>query len=160
MKKTVLIIAAWALLAGCMNRRATTPESAYKNIVPKDVTDVAEEDLLGEADGVHTARTSLDYWGTYKGVLPCADCSGIETVLTLERDGTYEIATRYLGKSDRTYTSEGTYRWDQYGQGIVLDGGDAHGYRYFVAEGRLFQLDLDGNRITGDLADHYILTKE
>ncbi len=27
----------------------------------------------------HTAETALDYEGTYKGILPCADCPGIAT---------------------------------------------------------------------------------
>ncbi|HSH50375.1 MAG TPA: copper resistance protein NlpE N-terminal domain-containing protein, partial [Bacteroidales bacterium] len=28
---------------------------------------------------MHTSEISLDWQGTYKGVLPCADCPGIET---------------------------------------------------------------------------------
>ena len=34
---------------------------------------------------IHNAETSLDYRGTYRGVLPAADCPGIETTLTLKR---------------------------------------------------------------------------
>ena len=35
---------------------------------------------------IHNAETSLDYEGTYKGVLPAADCPGIETTLILNPD--------------------------------------------------------------------------
>ena len=32
---------------------------------------------------MHTAETSLDYYGVYKGTTPAADCPGIELTLTL-----------------------------------------------------------------------------
>jgi len=38
---------------------------------------------------------SLDWAGSYHGVLPCADCAGIETTLILDYDLTYRIITRY-----------------------------------------------------------------
>lgn len=34
---------------------------------------------------MHTAETSLDYYGVYKGTTPAADCPGIELTLTLKR---------------------------------------------------------------------------
>ena len=38
---------------------------------------------------MHTAETSLDYYGVYKGTVPAADCPGIELTLTLKKDRTY-----------------------------------------------------------------------
>ena len=37
-------------------------------------------------DPAHNSRNSLDWAGIYEGVLPCADCPGIQTRLTLSRD--------------------------------------------------------------------------
>ncbi|WP_410201693.1 copper resistance protein NlpE N-terminal domain-containing protein, partial [Escherichia coli] len=34
---------------------------------------------------------------SWRGVLPCADCEGIETSLFLEKDGTWVMNERYLG---------------------------------------------------------------
>ncbi len=34
---------------------------------------------------------------SWRGVLPCADCEGIETSLFLEKDGTRVMNERYLG---------------------------------------------------------------
>ena|SRR5690554_8196743 len=48
----------------------------------------------------HTAQNSLDWQGTYSGVLPCADCSGMETQLTLNEDHTYVLTDTYLGETD------------------------------------------------------------
>ena len=37
---------------------------------------------------MHTAEISLDYYGTYKGTLPAADCPGINVTLTLNKNKT------------------------------------------------------------------------
>ena len=42
------------------------------------------------------SRNSLDWAGTYSGVLPCSDCRGVETYLTINTNNTYEIKRRYL----------------------------------------------------------------
>ena len=43
------------------------------------------------------SQNSLDWEGTYRGILPCADCEGIETKITLSANGTYEYKASYLG---------------------------------------------------------------
>ena len=57
---------------------------------------------------IHNAETSLDYRGTYRGVLPAADCPGIETTLTLKPDGTYSLHEEYLER-DARFDAEGAY---------------------------------------------------
>ena len=42
------------------------------------------------APSTATARDSLDWAGSYEGVLPCADCPGIRTRVTLSDNGRYE----------------------------------------------------------------------
>jgi uncharacterized lipoprotein NlpE involved in copper resistance len=42
---------------------------------------------------MHNSRISLDWAGTYEGVLPCADCPGTKTRLTLNQDGSYLLVT-------------------------------------------------------------------
>jgi len=52
---------------------------------------------------------------TYEGVLPCADCSGLKTELTLNRNAsssapeTYKLRETYLGKSAGTRTTTGKW---------------------------------------------------
>jgi len=108
----------------------------------------------------HNARNSLDWFGIYEGVLPCADCEGIYTRIELDREESYRKITHYLGKGDGTvYESEGTFIWDETGNRITLKGAEGAN-RYFVSENRLIQLDLQGERITGDLAELYELKKQ
>lgn len=107
------------------------------------------------------SRTSLDWPGTYMGILPCANCEGILTEVRLKADNTYEIATQYLSKSKEINRKKGAIEWDASGNSIRLVGanqpsGDLH---YQVGENWLLQLDPKGNRIEGELADLYRLAK-
>ena len=106
------------------------------------------------------SRTSLDWPGTYKGIVPCADCEGIETTVTIGKDSSYSIITKYLGKKDSTATEKkGTFLWDAYGSSILLDGITNAPDKYKVGENVLIQLDMNGNDIKGDLALKYRLQK-
>lgn len=107
----------------------------------------------------HTSRISLDWHGTYHGILPCADCAGIETWLTLHPDLTYHLQTHYLGKEDRVFEVQGVFTWKEDGNTIHLQGIPEGPDHYHVGENRLFMLKRQGQRIHGSLAEHYILNK-
>lgn len=107
---------------------------------------------------MHTNKISLDWEGTYFGVVPCADCQGIETLLTI-KDSTFRLVTKYLGKSDYENIIKGTFYWNDEENKITLSGNTSRPNHYFVAENKLIQLDLGGNKITGELAERYVLNK-
>lgn len=111
------------------------------------------------ADPAHNSRNALDWAGTYRGVLPCADCEGIETVITIGEDGSFREHTRYLGKSEgqTDFFRQGTFDWSGDGSTVTLAGESPHPYR--VGENRITRLALDGSAISGTLAEHYVLTK-
>lgn len=116
--------------------------------------------ITSEFEDHHTAQNSLDWSGTYSGILPCADCSGIETELTLNADNTFVLTTSYLGKQDtEKNTLEGKFEWNRNEVNLL---GIKKGERpttYKVEENRIRQLDMKGNIITGDLAQNYVLKK-
>lgn len=148
MKKILFILIGCGLLAGCGN-------SNKKNSAGDADTRTAV------ADG-HNARNSLDYTGTYSGTLPCADCPGIKTDITLNPDNTFKMTTEYLERNNGEKSeTTGEYSWNEEGSKITLHSGrrGEHDRKYMVQENRLLQLDLKGNVITGDLADNYILNK-
>ena len=107
----------------------------------------------------HVSRNALDWNGVYSGTLPCADCEGIQTVLTLEKDGSYSKETSYVGKSGEVFQQKGKFKWNDPGNRITLED-SSQTVTYLVEENRLTQLDKSGNKITGDLAERYILRKE
>jgi len=112
------------------------------------------------ADPVDTGRPSLA--GLYQGVTPCADCAGIETSLGLSDGMVFTLELKYAGKEPpEVIQQSGRYAWSDSGDMIILGGIDSTRLptRFLVDGERLIQLDLSGNRITGDLADRYILSK-
>jgi heat shock protein HslJ len=108
----------------------------------------------------HNSRNSLDWEGVYQGILPCADCEGIETRITLTRDGDFVRQVRYLGREDRPYTYRGRFTWDDAGGRVTLSGDGANDQQFRVGENVLFHLDRNGQRITGDLEAWYRLAKK
>ena len=109
------------------------------------------------ADTAHNSRNALDWPGAYSGTLPCADCEGIRTTVTLRDDGTFERELFYLGKSASPIRDSGRFSWNDSGSIVTLFVEDGSTQMYQVGEGRLFHLDRAGRRIEGDLADRYIL---
>lgn len=107
----------------------------------------------------HNAQNALDYTGTYKGIVPCADCEGIITQISIGADSSFELTLQYKGKGDgRPVVSKGTYNWKD-GNTISLAGVTGGAFLYKVEENRLRQLDTEGRKIEGALAENYVLTK-
>lgn len=109
----------------------------------------------------HNAKNALDYIGIYFGTMPCAHCEGIETTLQLVDEMNYKLKTVYLGKKQPTeFNSEGTFSWNDSRNAITLSGIKDAPCQFFVAENSLIQLDMNGKRIKGDLAELYRLKKK
>lgn len=113
---------------------------------------------LPESTYTDNSRNSLDWVGTYEGILPCADCEGIKTTITLNADGTFNRSQEYLGKKGKVYTYNGQFEWNNEGSRITLIDNNEN-RQYQVGENQLFHLDNDGNRIEGNLSAKYILKK-
>ncbi|PIB35522.1 hypothetical protein BFP72_09025 [Reichenbachiella sp. 5M10] len=45
--------------------------------------------------------------GLYVGVLPCADCPGVNTQLELREEGSYRLGRQYLGENKKWYWESG-----------------------------------------------------
>jgi hypothetical protein len=72
----------------------------------------------------------------------------------LNRDNSYVLTYTFEGKSSDTYVKQGFWKINK--NRLILHGVD---YKYKIAGDKLFQLDLSGNEITGDLARFYQLSK-
>jgi copper homeostasis protein (lipoprotein) len=58
--------------------------------------------------------------GTFSGTLPCADCAGTDTKITLKPDGTYTLHEAYQGKKGG-FDGDGTWTAEENGQRLRLD---------------------------------------
>lgn len=88
---------------------------------------------------------------SWRGVLPCADCEGIETSLFLEKDGTWVMNERYQGVREEpsSFASYGT--WARTADKLVLT--DSNGEKsYYRAKGNALEmLDREGNPVASQL---------
>jgi heat shock protein HslJ len=108
----------------------------------------------------HNSQNSLDWDGIYGGTLPCADCEGIQKTIYLNKDLTYKLKIKYLGKQDSATEYTGKFTWNSQGNTITFNDEGGQTSSYFVGENALTELDKDGNKMAGELANKYILTKE
>jgi heat shock protein HslJ/uncharacterized lipoprotein NlpE involved in copper resistance len=148
--KVIILITLFFLVLSC----AKKDKNETTDTMVVDSTEVVVNDD-------HNAKNSLDYIGMYKGIVPCADCEGIETTLWLGSNENYVLVTNYIGKIDvGTNYFNGTYSWNKKGNTIILSNNENGASHYFVGENYLTQLDLEGNKISGDLAEKYVLQKK
>ena len=149
MKKHLAIVPllfASLLLSACDPQPAETETDTGQASLPTDQPVIAD---------THTSENSLSWAGVYEVTTPGAN-SDIHVQMTLGYDKTYSITYQYLDKSDEKFTENGTFRWNEGGNTIILDNTDLPP-QYRVGEGFLTQLDMSGEVITGEHAERYVL---
>jgi uncharacterized lipoprotein NlpE involved in copper resistance len=133
--------------------------TACKNNQEKDTVEELVE--TEQVPDMHTSKIALDWQGVYKGILPCADCEGIEIEVSLSDDKTYVVKRLYLGKEDNYFEETGVFEWTEDGGSIVLDEKVKGSPTLFkVGENYLLHLNQKGEIIEGELAEKYVLRKE
>lgn len=144
--KNILIAIVAVALTGCQTQ--------------KKPSSIKPDEGMNTTDAAHTSQNSLDWEGTYRGFLPCADCEAIQTTVSLKKDLTFTVKTKYLGKSDSITQTAGKFSWNDKGNTITLTTADkTQVAQYLVGENLLTQLDRQGNKIIGENAARYILSK-
>lgn len=151
---TVFTLSALGLMACQQQPHEKTPQSvspataAANPITSQKVPDPA-----------HTAENSLDWHGVYQGVLPCADCSGIQTTLTLNSDKSYRLEEKYLDRDTKPFVSVGTFNFDAKQPSLITLDQKAEQRKFFIGEGFAQARAMDGSAIEGVLKPHYQLKK-
>lgn len=94
----------------------------------------------------------------YTGTVPCADCAGIASMLTLNADEkrTFTLEETYKGEKEKTIESKGTWTVSE---GIVTLNGDAGSSKYQITDEGLVSLNTDGSKREAKSAEKYLLKK-
>lgn len=154
MRKEITLLVVLALAFASCNTGKQSGNSGNNN---SDSGIVMSPEFIAE----HSSRSAVDWAGVYKGMIPCADCEGIDVEIQLNEDNTYNVVMNYLGRGDSKFTDEGLFEWDETGgkiRFIVEDEGVGNWYR--VGESQLLMLDAEGNRIENNFPPKiYMLEK-
>lgn len=83
---------------------------------------------------------------SYSGVVPCANCKGIEMSLFLDKDGSWVRTMRYLGgKGAGSYSDYGT--WERTAEKLMLKDSKGQKTWFQPHDDALEMLDVNGNPI-------------
>ena len=148
MKKYLLIAVVIVFAAGLVWFGTLDQEAQDGLLEP-----VVQEEIQQPAEAPATAQQppSKEVQSVYEGVLPAADCPGIQTTLTLYKDGSFQLNEVYLER-DTAFTQQGTFKVEN-GVLTLLETGDTP--RYFrLEENAAVMLTKDQKPITGALAAH------
>ena len=92
--------------------------------------------------------------------MPCGDCKGIKTEITVNADKTYSLSSQYLGKEENPRIFKGTYNLDTSKNIITLDAEGDHLEFEIIddgAYGMLKKLDKFGDEEEGAPEARYFL---
>jgi uncharacterized membrane protein len=143
MKKLIYSLSFYSLLLSACNNSANNSISMEDSVATKSV---AVDSLALKAAGI------------YGGYLPCADCEGITTYLLLKPDMTYRLEETYYKKDEKVFPANGNWKMNN-GKIVLYDKNEVR--LSFLPDGnKLWQLDSEGNRISGNLGDKYVLTRQ
>lgn len=157
--KTLQIICLSAILTLAVSCKKEPGEPAIEQKEMGTLPEVTTDSVMDpKPDAAHNSENSLDWPGTYSGTLPCGDCKGIKTDITITTDKTYSLSSQYLGKEDKPHVYKGTFAWDDAKNVITLDAEGDH-LKFKVQEGSLKKLDKFGDAEQGGPASAYILNK-
>ena len=84
--------------------------------------------------------------GTYEGTLPCADCPGLQTLITFNSDGSFYMKETYLESDVEPIITEG--KWVLSGDIIHFTAGD-YKFEYKLISEKEIRWAPGGQEITG-----------
>ena len=113
MKKMILPV----LLTGLFAVSCSKKEEA-KTETPQAVE--ADSAQQAQPEEAAKAEAPKKHVGEFSGKLPCADCPGIETKLTLNEDGSFLLDETYLEKKDGQFNAKGSYEVSEDGAFVTL----------------------------------------
>ena len=157
MNQKLLAIACISLFAVAACKKPEPVETA----VPEPAVAPAEQapaPVAVESEAAHSAAdVPFDikgFAGRFVGMLPCADCPGIDTRVTLNADGTFTLLETYQDRKMKTTPIEGTWTTEAEDKHIRLDPNTkAESDRLYeiLSNDEIRLLDQEGKHIEGDL---------
>ena len=104
-----------------MKNRISKEECSKKEEAKTETPQAVEADSAqAQPEEAAKAEAPKKHVGEFSGKLPCADCPGIETKLTLNEDGSFLLDETYLEKKDGQFNAKGSYEVSADGAFVTL----------------------------------------
>lgn len=154
-RQTLAIAIAFATLsiAGCKREAAAPPAVEAAPVEATKSAVISEIDHNSPA----SAAPAFDikaFAGLYAGIVPCADCPGIDTSIAFTPEGTYSMSETYQEEGGGSFVTKGTWTVREDGKTVLLDPEDKEERdRWYevVSATELRALDRDGKAIDSKL---------
>ncbi len=148
MKKIIVALSVLLMVVSCKTNKKNQTKTEVKQEVKQELKN----------------NKNIDFIGVYKGVLPCASCSGIETKLIVNEDLTYELHQKYLEEREtpvnvvkgKIILFEAKEPSEKVNRFMLNNEPKLE----FVIEGKILSILSDGQKIKGELAENYKLVKQ
>ena len=86
-------------------------------------------------------------YGTFEGIIPCADCEERKQKLVLKENKVFILESTFLGKYTSVFKEKGTFSVQ--GEYLILSKEAPN--KYAIVNGDLEQMDIEGKKIVSDL---------
>lgn len=153
MKQFLLLASLILFITGCKSNIEDPGEVNAEELIPFNASQI----------DAHNSRNSLDWEGSYTGVLPCEDCVGIDTFITIDGEHTYKITQRYIDKNDvfsDDIIHEGTFFWNEEGSSITFENIEGEISTFRVNELFLTPLNKNGIELRPEPGNNFKLLKQ
>jgi len=118
--------------------------------------------------GNHSKDTTLvdkkqkQFHGVFYGYLPCDDCDGVQTTLSLKNKNNYLLVTQPAKASSREFFDKGKYIWDDETSTVTLTSRKTSKIKKYLIEDEetLFMLDAKGAPIKGEKSKYSLRKRD
>jgi copper homeostasis protein (lipoprotein) len=157
MRKSYYFVALLAMATACFSCGGAQTETATNEAPAADsIAAPATDTTVAPITSSSPQQAVVEELAAiYNGLLPCKDCDGIQTLLTLNADEqqTFTLSEEYKGKKPKTVDTNGT--WSVMGNIITLNSKNGM-FKYQVNPEGLVGLKPDGSAMD---ASKYLLKK-
>ena len=148
-----LVLSAIAI-AGCKREAQPAPVAPAAAPAQEVASAVVSEVDHGSPASAAPGFDVKAFAGTYAGILPCADCPGIDTSIAFTPEGGYTMSEIYQDSEGSSFTGKGTWTVREDGKTLLLDPEDKEEYDHWyevVSPTELRMLDREGKPIDSKL---------
>ncbi len=152
-----LTLISFGILFSSSQLMAATDLTAQEKYLKARVKNI--EKNMDHSNHIEPIDKSLDFHGVFYGYLPCTDCNGVKSTLSLKQKNNYLLVTQPAKESSKETYEKGKYEWNEQTHKVILTSKDNINKRQYDIkdEGTLILLNSDGSPMSKGKSEEYTL---